>query len=152
MFCKFCGARNDDDAIFCRSCGKKIGEQETKGADGAENENPFTSNTTNSYTSANYNPFAQPSFIKRPISVKALVGFIVSISMFVIADVFALIPNAFFSAVLLEAPAAVVGIVFTSISFRDFSERKKRGLGFAISGLVIASFMLFIAMVNLSAA
>lgn len=26
MFCKKCGAKNDDDAIFCVSCGTKIGE------------------------------------------------------------------------------------------------------------------------------
>lgn len=149
MFCKFCGARNDDDAIFCRSCGKKIGEQETKGADGAENENPFTSHTTNSYTSANYNPFAQPSFIKRPISVKALVGFIISISVFFLAEILVLIPDYTAAAFLLEFPAGIAGIILTSLSFRDFSLYKKRGRGFAISGLIIASLMLFIGIVTI---
>ena len=28
MFCKKCGAKNDDDAVFCVSCGAKIGESQ----------------------------------------------------------------------------------------------------------------------------
>ncbi|MDY6328460.1 MAG: zinc-ribbon domain-containing protein [Lachnospiraceae bacterium] len=30
MFCKKCGAKNDDDAVFCVSCGTKIGESQAE--------------------------------------------------------------------------------------------------------------------------
>lgn len=30
MFCKKCGAKNDDDAVFCVSCGAKIGESQAE--------------------------------------------------------------------------------------------------------------------------
>ena len=33
MFCKFCGEKNPDEAVFCKKCGKKIKDKITKKSD-----------------------------------------------------------------------------------------------------------------------
>ena len=30
LYCKFCGEKNDDDAVYCEGCGKKINSEKKK--------------------------------------------------------------------------------------------------------------------------
>lgn len=69
MFCKKCGAKNDDDAIFCVSCGTKIGvtpaennnssEEITQNNEEAVKENDNQNSVDNSSDNLSYSFFQQ---------------------------------------------------------------------------------------------
>ncbi len=121
MFCRFCGAKNDDAAVFCGKCGKRL------------DSDPFQNSFNyDPFNNSNYNPFEAPMMTAK-LSVKALVAFIVALSGLLI---FAL-------------PSGIAGIILASLSLRDFSERKMKGKGLAITAFIISPINILFGILNI---
>ena len=126
MFCRFCGAKNEDNAIFCQSCGKRIGSDPFGNS---SDYNPFANSSTD------YNPFEAPIMMPAKLSVKALIAFIISLAGLWLW--------------LLSIPLGLAGIILASLSFRDFSEHKMRGKGYAITAIILSSVDILLGILDL---
>ena len=129
MFCKNCGKKQTEGAVYCYSCGNKLEENSEQ--------------IIETVTPANQvNPVSAPT-VRR--SKFALLGFIFSLipvaaSMFIgvylTLDSYAILYS------LIILPCSILGIVFSSIGLKHTSTKKQGGKGFAIAGLIVSILIL----------
>ena len=104
--------------MFCKKCGAELAEG-TKfcSSCGAE-----VVNETETQPTETQNVAEQPVQTKAKFSGLAIAGFVLSLVGLIIFGI----------------PCGVMGIIFTSISFKEISTKNLRGKGLAIAGLVIS--------------
>lgn len=74
MFCKYCGARVDENALFCSTCGKRLIEEETNATPIVENEDGTVAETAENVTpSVEEKPKKKKAKIIIPIVIAAVV-------------------------------------------------------------------------------
>lgn len=112
MFCKYCGKEIDNDSKFCPYCGEEVDNEQNEVV---EIERP------------NEDGDVTPS--KGPWNAFAKVGYILGLLGFILS---------FFT---IGLEAAVPGLVFSILGKRasedELKEKAKKGLGFAIAGIII---------------
>ncbi len=142
--CDHCGTQNEDSTKYCTNCGARFPEPQSE-----PEQDPVYSSYDNQYQSE-YQPTYQPTYqtgengydqsVYRPvmndaaqkgISALAMTGFIISlISIFCCGF------------------TAPLGLIFSVIGLIVTINKSKRGIGFAIAGLVINGLLtLFILMI-----
>ena len=108
MFCRKCGAEIAENTKFCSSCGAQVRTEE---------------NTTNEEQTTNVEtPSVAPVQTKSKFSGLAIAGFVLSLVGLIILGI----------------PCGILGIVFTSVSFKEIATKNLKGKGLAIAGLVVS--------------
>ncbi len=107
MFCKVCGCEMPDDANVCPRCGSAVENSEFVATE-------------------------QPAAPAAKFSVKAIVGFAVSLVGIIISAI----------------PCGIVGIIFSILGMKEINTGEKRGKGFAIAGLVVSILDIVFGVIN----
>lgn len=119
MFCKHCGTKLADDAMFCPVCGAKVNDATATGEkDEFFQEVPTPSqNQQPTYTPQQPTYAPQQNYYAQPAKTNtmAIVGFVLS----------------FF--------VALAGLICSIIGMKQCNETKEGGKGFAVAGIVISA-------------
>ena len=102
MFCRNCGKEINDTTIFCPHCGAQANAEPEPEKVNLEFDAP----------------------VQKKLSIKALVGFIVSLAGILIAAL----------------PCGIVGLIFSILGKKEVDTQGKSGKGFAIAGMVVSIF------------
>lgn len=140
-YCEHCGSASEDNIRFCSNCGAKFPEQESEPVAAPVVDSPEVDPIYQPTFESNYQQNGQSydQSVYRPVMMEndpptmsglAMTGFIISlISIFCCGM------------------TSIIGLLFSVAGIISASRKKKKGLGFAIAGLIISLiFTLFIAL------